>query len=242
MFPFKYLLFYFFVALCVFFGGCGSAERKSPDEDAILDTHLSSTDLRSTSQQMARSIVTTANISSNKPTIIGFAVVENRTGDLDFDSYNLLDKIRQLILENSNQKLQFVDRASINRIVAEKRWRKINNENYKELKKLLGIDYFLVVEGQGGLDRSLVELAHGIIHVFPAIFNHHAGDYLVDRRLQEGNYGHNRDNGPENNGHSFFPFPENSQDILEAVFAFMPFRVCGQLFHLIQKVKIYCLS
>lgn len=128
---------------CLIIFSCGTAEKKGLDEDAILDTHLSSTDLRSTSQQMARSIVTTANISSNKPTIIGFAVVENRTGDLDFDSYNLLDKIRQLILENSNRKLQFVDRASINRIVAEKRWRKINNENYKELKKLLGIDYFL---------------------------------------------------------------------------------------------------
>ncbi len=128
---------------CLVFSSCGIAEKKGLDEDAILDTHLSSTDLRATSQQMARSIVTSANILSNKPTIIGFAVIENRTGDLDFDSYNLLDKIRQLILEFSNRKLQFVDRASINRIVSEKRWKEINTENYKELKKLLGIDYFL---------------------------------------------------------------------------------------------------
>ena len=128
---------------CLIFFGCGTAEKKGLDEDAILDTHLSSTDLRTTSQKMARSIVTSANISSNKPTIIGFAVIENRTGDLDFDSYNLLDKIRQFILESSDQKLQFVDRASINRIVAEKRWKEINTGNYKELKKLLGIDYFL---------------------------------------------------------------------------------------------------
>ncbi len=128
---------------CLIFFGCGTAEKKGLDEDAILDTHLSSTDLRTTSQQMARSIVTSANISSNQPTIIGFAVIENRTGDLDFDSYNLLDKIRQLILEFSNRQLQFVDRASINRIIAEKRWKEINSDNYKELKKLLGIDYFL---------------------------------------------------------------------------------------------------
>ena len=128
---------------CLIFFGCGAAKKKELDEDAILDTHLSSGDLRTASQQMARSIVTSANISSNKPIIIGFAVIENRTGDLDFDSYNLLDKIRQLILESSNQKFQFVDRASINRIVAEKRWKEINADNYKELKKLLGIDYFL---------------------------------------------------------------------------------------------------
>jgi len=144
MFPFKYLLFYFFVALCVFFGGCGSAERKSPDEDAVLDTHLSSTDLKTAAQQMARSLASSLiNSKSNKPVIIGFATIENRTGDFDFDSYNLLDKIRQLILKYSNSDLQFVDRASINRIVIEKRWRKLNSENYKELKKLLGIDYFL---------------------------------------------------------------------------------------------------
>ena len=130
-----------FISLLFF--ACGTAEKKRLDEDAILDTHLSSTDLRSTSQQMARSIVTSANISPDKTAIIGFAVIENRTGDLDFDSYNLLDKIRQLILENSNRKLQFVDRASINRIVAERRWKEINTDNYRELKKILGIDYFL---------------------------------------------------------------------------------------------------
>ena len=131
------------ILCCIIFFGCGTAEKKGLDEDAILDTHLSSTDLRTTSQKMARSIVTSAKISSDKPAVIGFAVIENRTGDFDFDSYNLLDKIRQLILEFSNRKLQFVDRASINRIVAERRWKEMNTENYKELKKLLGIDYFL---------------------------------------------------------------------------------------------------
>jgi len=139
MFSKKHIL----VIFCLFLWGCGTAEKKELDEDAILDTLLSSTDLRTTSQKMARSILSTINFTNKQPAIIGFAVIENRTGDLDFDSYNLLDKIRQLILKNSNQKIQFVDRASINRIVSERRWQKMNNENYKELKKILGIDYFL---------------------------------------------------------------------------------------------------
>ena len=132
-------------AACLLLAGCtGSVARVALDQDAVLDTDLSSTDLRTASQKMARSLVAYKGIAAlTRPAVIGFVKMENRTTEDDFDSYNLLSKIRQLILEYSNAKLRFIDRETIARAMKERQWSDLGQAETRELGEKLGIDYFL---------------------------------------------------------------------------------------------------
>lgn len=125
--------------------GCtGSAARVALDQDVVLDTDLSSTDLRTASQKMARSLVAFKGIAAlTRPAVIGFVRMENRTTEDGFDSYNLLSKIRQLILEFSNAKLRFVDRELIQRVMRERQMAELGKPEMQQLGQILGIDYFL---------------------------------------------------------------------------------------------------
>ncbi len=130
---------------CLLLSGCtGTAARVALDQDVVLDTDLSATDLRTASQKMARSLVACKGIAAlQRPAVIGFVSMENRTTEDDFDSYNLLSKIRQLILEYSDAKLRFIDREAIARAMQGRAFDSLDKAGTKQLGTALGADYFL---------------------------------------------------------------------------------------------------
>jgi len=142
--------------VCLLLAGCtGTAARVALDQDVVLDTDLSSADLRTASQKMARSLVAFKGIASlTRPAVIGFVSMENRTTEDDFDSYNLLSKIRQLILQFSDAKLRFADRELIARAMKDNHWTELGKTESQQLGTLLGIDYFLTGRAYSLANRS----------------------------------------------------------------------------------------
>ena len=129
-------------ALCLFLQACGTAGDIDLGREYVLDTALNSVDLGAAADAMARDIA--AKVSQGgKPVVIGFIRMDNHTSEYDFDSYNLLSKIRELLLEDSKGALRFADRARMRQFMAKRGWLELNAERSGEMAKLLGIDYFL---------------------------------------------------------------------------------------------------
>jgi len=130
-----------FVIVCVhgLVAGCsvGTASRIHVDDEAITDIEASDVDLRAMTQKMASSIIELPAIAgSPDPVHVGFLNIENRTLTTDFDSYNLLSKIRQHLIEYSEGKIVFLDQEKLEAVLAERDIR-------RSQERIPGIDYFL---------------------------------------------------------------------------------------------------
>jgi len=128
--------------------GCGSmggtAGRVDIDDEPITGVGIDDVDVRDMSRQMASAILELPLINAAKgPANIAFINIENRTLDPNFDSYNLLSKIRQQLLVNSQGKLVFLDRETMDSIYAERDAKRAGQETSNEQKNLPGVDYFL---------------------------------------------------------------------------------------------------
>lgn len=125
--------------------GCGhsSTERLSPDDEVIIDTYVSSADLRSMSQRMARSLIQVKQVAQAvNPPRIAFLELANRTED-EIDSYNLLSQIRTLLIKHSQGRVIFLDRERIDAINRERDLKRRGSVGSSGEKILSGVDFFL---------------------------------------------------------------------------------------------------
>jgi hypothetical protein len=125
--------------------GCvGTASRIHLDDERVTDLEASDVDLRAMARKMASAIIELPAIAgSPDPVYIAFHSIENRTLTADFDSYNLLSKIRQDLIEFSEGKLLFLDKKVTNAILAERDAKRSGSVTSSELENLPGLDYFL---------------------------------------------------------------------------------------------------
>ena len=122
------------------FLGCTSArQRMGLDENLIIDTDLTVSDLKAVAQKMSRSIASSKISSKEKKNRIVFLKIENRTFDDTFDSYNLLSAIRKELMANNN--FEFIDRKQFPEILKNMTGTEI--EKQKKIAKLMDVDYFL---------------------------------------------------------------------------------------------------
>jgi hypothetical protein len=125
--------------------GCvGTVGRVHVDDEPINDVEASDVDIRAMSREMATALIELPTIAGAKePVHIAFLTIENRTLTTDFDSYNLLSKIRQDLIAHSEGKVVFLDKESINAIYAERDAKRAGQVTTKGHKDLPGVDYFL---------------------------------------------------------------------------------------------------
>ena len=109
------------------------------DENLIIDTDLTVSDLKATAQKMSRSLAKSKISLKDKPQRIVFIKIENRTFDDTFDSYNLLSQIRKTLIASNN--FEFIDRKQFPEIF--NNLSDSNLEKRKEIAKLMDVDYFL---------------------------------------------------------------------------------------------------
>jgi len=110
------------------------------DDNLIIDTDLTMSDVNAAAQKISRSIAESNITSSNgQPYRVVFLKIENRTFDDTFDSYNLLSTIRKILIKNNN--FEFIDRKQFPEI--------FNNlsgndaERKRKIAKLMNVDFFL---------------------------------------------------------------------------------------------------
>src|SRR4051812_40599979 len=86
--------------------GCvGTVNRVHNDDEPISDVEVSDVDIRAMAREMATAIIELPLIENAKePVNIAFLNMVNRTMTSDFDSYNLLSKIRQDLIAHSKGK------------------------------------------------------------------------------------------------------------------------------------------
>jgi PBP1b-binding outer membrane lipoprotein LpoB len=129
--------------------GCAApmSQRVDPDTPSMLgDTTTDSQDLRTIAQRMARSLVTVQQISNAaSPPRIAFLDVNNRTNQI-IDKEIFLNSIRTLLIQHSQGRVIFLDRARINQVVAERELKRRGEVGASERKILSGVDFFLTGE------------------------------------------------------------------------------------------------
>ncbi len=131
-------IFLFIILICL--NGCSPVNRRMGlDENLIIDTDLTVSDLKATAQKISRSIAKSKISSKDKPQRIVFMEIENRTFDDTFDSYNLLSQIRKTLIASNN--FEFIDRKQFPEIL--NNLSDSNLEKRKEIAKLMNVDYFL---------------------------------------------------------------------------------------------------
>ena len=125
--------------------GCvGTASRVHVDDEPVTDIEASDVDLRAMARQMASAIIEVPDIAdSPRPAYIAFLNIENRTLTTDFDSYNLLSKIRQDLIKYSQGKLVFLDKRKLDAILAERDAKRSGSVTSSKREDLPGVDYFL---------------------------------------------------------------------------------------------------
>lgn len=129
--------------------GCAAPLSQRVDVDSpspLGDTTTDSQDLRTIAQRMARGIVTVPQIASaGSPPRIAFLDVHNRTNQI-IDKEIFLNSIRTLLIQHSQGKVIFLDRARINQIMAERELKRKGVVGASERKILSGVDFFLTGE------------------------------------------------------------------------------------------------
>lgn len=132
-------------SVLVFCVGCvGTVSRVHIDDEPISDVEASDVDLRAMAREMATAIIELPMISNARsPVAIAFLNMENRTLTTDFDSYNLLSKIRKELIDNSQGKAVFLDKEAMNAIYAERDAKRAGQVTTKGHRDLPGVDYFL---------------------------------------------------------------------------------------------------
>lgn len=125
--------------------GCvGTAGRTHIDDEVVTDIEASDVDLRAMAREMAADIIELPAITrSPDPVYIAFLNIENRTLSTDFDSYNLLSKIRQDLVKHSNGKLMFLDKKKLDAVLAERDAKRSGSVTSRGHEKLHGLDFFL---------------------------------------------------------------------------------------------------
>ena len=130
-------------ALCL--TGCvGTVSRVHIDDEPLSDVDVSDVDIRAMSREMATAIIELPMVADAKePIHIAFLTMQNRTLNPDFDSYNLLSKIRLQLLEHSNGKLVFLEKEAVAAFLAERDAKRSGQVTTKGHKEIPGVDYFL---------------------------------------------------------------------------------------------------
>lgn len=125
--------------------GCvGTASRVHVDDEPVTDVEASDVDLRAMAREMAVAIIELPFIrDSQRPVRIAFLNIENRTLTVDFDSANLMSKIRQDLIAHSQGKLAFLDQASLDAILAERDRKRAGQATSTKREDLPGVDFFL---------------------------------------------------------------------------------------------------
>ena len=135
--------------LLVVVAGCAAPVSQRVDVDSPSlpgDTTTDSQDLRTIAQRMARSLITMPQIvSAASPPRIAFLDVNNRTNQI-IDKEIFLNSIRTLLIQNSQGKVVFLDRARINQIMAERELKRKGVVGASDRKILSGVDFFLTGE------------------------------------------------------------------------------------------------
>ncbi len=133
-----------FVIGCMVTGCVGTASRIDIDDETITDIEASDVDLRTMAMKMASAILQVpAVVNASEPVNIAFLNIENRTLTVDFDSYNLLSKIRLHLIGNSKGKLVFLDKNRVDAIYAERDAKRAGQVTSSKRENLPGVDYFL---------------------------------------------------------------------------------------------------
>jgi len=120
------------------------SQRVDPDSPSPLgDTTTDSQDLRTIAQRMARSLITVDQIArADSPPRIAFLDVNNRTNQI-IDKEIFLNSIRTVLIQNSQGKVVFLDRARINQIMAERELKRKGIVGSSDRKVMSGVDFFL---------------------------------------------------------------------------------------------------
>lgn len=131
--------------LCFIPGGCvGTSSRVDIDDEPVTDVEVSDVDLRAMAKKMAAAIIELPIINDNSnPVRIAFLNIENRTLTTDFDSHNLLSKIRQDLIAHSQGKLRFLDKRAAEAVLAERDRKRAGQATSSKREDLPGVDYFL---------------------------------------------------------------------------------------------------
>lgn len=132
------------IALGLFTGCAGNARRVDIGDEPITDVEVNDVDIRAMAVQMASKLIESDIVANAKePITIAFLEMVNRTETVDFDSYNIMSKIRQHLLDNSKGKLVFLDREKTDAILAERDAKRAGQLTTKGYKDRFGADYFL---------------------------------------------------------------------------------------------------
>jgi len=139
------VIFTVMLFLVLSIGGCvGTVSRVHIDDEPITDVEASDVDIRAMAREMATAIIELPLIAdAQEPVHIAFLNIENRTLTTDFDSYNLLSKIRQELIANSMGKAVFLDKQAMNAIYAERDAKRAGQVTTPGHKDLPGVDCFL---------------------------------------------------------------------------------------------------
>ena len=135
--------------IVVALAACAAPVSQRVDVDSpspLGDTTTDSQDLRTIAQRMARSLITVDQIAkSESPPRIAFLDVNNRTNQI-IDKEIFLNSIRTLLIQNSQGKVVFLDRARINAVMAERELKRKGLVGATERKIVSGVDFFLTGE------------------------------------------------------------------------------------------------
>jgi hypothetical protein len=126
-------------------GGCaGTVSREHVDTETVVDVEASDVDLRAMSREMAADIIELPYIRDSPHAIrMGFQKIENRTDTVDFDSYNLLSKIRQELIGHSQGKIVFLDEKVLEEVLAARDAKRAGQVTFSERLDRPGVDLIL---------------------------------------------------------------------------------------------------
>ena len=124
------------------------------DQDSMAeDTGVSSQDLRTVTQRMARSLITVHPIAmAPKPPRIAFIEMRNNTSEI-LDTNMFLGKIRSQLIKHGQGRLRFLDRASVKAIIKEREAKRAGLVTSGKRAGLGGADFFLT-GNISGIDKS----------------------------------------------------------------------------------------
>jgi PBP1b-binding outer membrane lipoprotein LpoB len=144
------------VGLSILAGCTGKTKRMSPDEGSEIEvgTGISSQDLRSVAQRMARSMIVLPQIQNAKtPPKIAFVSVQNESNEyINGDVF--LNKMRTQLIRNAGGRMVFLDRAITKSIQQENRQKGSGQITSARKQTRMGADFFLT-----GVIESLDKVA-----------------------------------------------------------------------------------
>lgn len=139
---FRNLLAVSLVSSMLLLSGCGEKKQLDVDSNLMLGG-LSSKDFRGVCFKMSQSLIRLPQIQdANKPPIIAFAKVSNKSDEI-IDTQGFLEKMRTELIKNAAGKIMFVDRENIRQIMDERDMKDSGEFSGSSERKMLGADYLL---------------------------------------------------------------------------------------------------